>query len=113
MGRRIIIEQDTPSASDIVIEIVSSIGGIALGAGSAMYLNTLLPAAATAMEEVVRKGTIGLGSFTIGVAGSKAIESEMEDCREAAMMAKLMASGLFSKEEIEEVTKTPVKTVKK
>jgi len=113
MARKLIIEQDTPSASDTVIEIVSSLGGIALGISSGWYLNQILPAAATTMEEVVRRSAVGLGSFTIGVTGSKAIQSEMEDAREAAIMAKLMASGLLTKEEVktvEEEKPTVVKT---
>ena len=111
MGRKITIEETTPSASDIFIECVSSLGGIALGMGTGMYLDRLLPVAATTVEEVVRKGTVYLGSFTVGVAGSKAIESEMKDARELAIMAKLMASGVLSKEDVEAVEekKEPVK----
>lgn len=110
MGRKITIEETTPSASDIFIECVSSLGGIALGMGTGMYLDRLLPVAATTIEEVVRKGTVGLGSFTIGVAGSKAIESEMKDARELAIMAKLMATGVLSKEDVKAVEeKEPAK----
>ena len=105
MGRKLIIEQDAPSASDTVIEIVSSLGGIALGVSSGWYLNQFLPAAATTVEEVVRKSAVGLGSITRGVAGSKAIQSEREDARELAIMTKLMASGLLSKEDVEAVEK--------
>ena len=116
MARKLIIEQDTPSVSDTVIEVVSSLGGIALGISSGWYLNQLLPAAATTMEEVVRKSAVGIGSFTIGVTGSKAIQSEMEDARDAAIMAKLAASGLLTQqdakvieEEKKEVGKTSAK----
>lgn len=103
MGRKITIEETTTSASDIFIECVSSLGGIALGMGTGMYLDKLLPVAATTIEEVVRKGTVYLGSFTVGVAGSKAIESEMQDARDLAIMTKLMAKGLLSKEEAQAV----------
>lgn len=113
MGRKITIEETTPSASDIFIECVSSLGGIALGVGAGMYLDRLLPIAATTVEEVVRKGTVGLGSFTIGVAGSKAIQSEMEDARELAIMTKLMASGILTKEDVEEKQETVKVSAKK
>lgn len=114
MGRKIIIEQDAPSASDVVIEVVSSLGGAAFAGCTGMYLNHFLPAAVTTLDKVVRWGTVGLGGLTAGVGCAKAIETEMKDAREIAMMAKLQASGMLSKEDVkaieeEKAEKAPAK----
>ena len=115
MGRKIIIEQDAPSASDAVIEIAASLGGVAFAGCTGMYLDKFLPAAVTTLDKVVRWGTVGLGGLTAGVGCAKAIETEMKDAREIAMMAKLQAAGLLSKEEVQaieekkEVNKAPAK----
>ena len=103
MGRKIIIEQDAPSASDVVIEVVSSLGGAAFAGCTGIYLDKFLPAAVTTLDKVVRWSTVGLGGLTAGVSCAKAIETEMKDSREIAMMAKLQASGLLSKEDVQAI----------
>ena len=103
MGRKIIIEQDAPSASDAVIEVVSSLGGIAFAGCTSMYLDKFLPVAVTTLDKVVRYTTVGLGGLTAGVGCAKAIETEMVDAREVAIMAKLQASGLLTKEDVKAV----------
>lgn len=100
--RKITIEQEV-SLADSVFEIIGAVAGLGLAAGTGFYMNQFLPAAATATEEVLRKGTIGLGSFTTGYFGSKAVEGELHDIHEAAVMTKLMTAGLLSKEDIQAI----------
>ena len=103
MGRKITIEQDALSASDVAIEVLASIGGAAFAGCTGMYLDMFLPAAVTTLDKVVRWSTIGLGGLTAGVGCAKAIETEMMDGREIAIMARLQASGLLSKEEVQTI----------
>lgn len=106
MAREFTITENETSFTDGMIEVISSLCGIGFAFGSGYYLNQILPVAANAAEEVIRKGTIGLGSFTLGTTAAKAVNQEMTDLKNAAVMARLVAKGKLSSQE---TTTTEVK----
>ncbi len=113
MAREFTITESETTFADGVIEVVSSLCGIGLAFGSGYYLNQIIPAAANAAEEVIRTGTIGMSSFTLGTAGAKAVNQEMTDLKNAAILARLSAKGKLSQEaEVKEEETKKVSTKK-
>ena len=99
----ITIEDYKPTAIEATIDVVSTVGGVVLAACGGYYLNRFLPVATTAVEEVVRNTSIGLGGTVIATAGKKALKDEMTEIHTQLIVSRLQAKGLLDAQEVAEI----------